>query len=136
MRKRDQEKKEKMKKYADSRQHAKTNDLKIGDAVLVRQPKKNKLSTPFNPEPFVVEAWKGTLVTARRGSQKITRNVSFFKKIDIRGHEWDISERNDDDDDDFFRMINHRALGNEHNQELAPLCRSQRQRKLPNRFGF
>ena len=98
MRKRDQEKKEKMKKYSDHRQHSKTTDLKIGDTVLIRQPKKNKLTPPFNPKPFTVEARKGTMVTVKRGSKKITRNISFFKKIDNRVTD---SSDDEDDDDDF-----------------------------------
>ena len=40
--------------------------------MLVRQPKKNKLSTPFNPEPLVVEEKKGSMVTASDGSKSIT----------------------------------------------------------------
>ena len=131
MRKRDQEKKEKMKKYSDHRQHSKTTDLKIGDTVLIRQPKKNKLTPPFNPKPFTVEfARKGTMVTVKRGSKKITRNISFFKKIDNR-----VTDRSDDeDDDDDFDCD--RTNEDQHNQKPAHLRRSQRERRQPNRLGF
>jgi hypothetical protein len=112
MRKRDQEKK-KMKKYSDHRQHSKTTDLKIGDTVLIRQPKKNKLTPPFNPKPSTVEARKGTMVTVKRGSKKITRNISFFKKIDNRAT--DTSDDEDDDDDFDCDRTNE----DQHNQEPA-----------------
>ena len=41
-----------MKEYADKRSHAKSTDLNIGDKVLIKQPKKDKMSTPFKPVPL------------------------------------------------------------------------------------
>ena len=61
------------------KQGVKPSDIKPGDTVLVRQPKKNKLSTPFNLEPLVVEEKKGSIVTASDGFKSITRNSSMFK---------------------------------------------------------
>ena len=81
MAERDAEQKSKIKAYADSKLGTKSSDIKPGDAVLVRQPKKNKLSTPFNPEPLVVEEKKGSMVTASDGFKSITRNSSMFKII-------------------------------------------------------
>jgi hypothetical protein len=127
MRKRNQEK---MKKYSDHRQHSKTTDLKIGDRVLIRQPKKNKLTPSFNPKPFTVDARKGTMVTVKSGSKRITRNISFFKKIDNRIT--DSSDDEDDDDDFDCDRTNEDQL----NQEPARLRRSQRERRQPNRLGF
>ena len=49
--------------------------------MLVRQPKKNKLTTPFNPEPLIVEEKKGSMITASDGFKSITRNSSMFKII-------------------------------------------------------
>ena len=43
--------------------------------------KKNKLSTPYRPEPLVVEEKKGSMVTASDGLKSITRNSSMFKVI-------------------------------------------------------
>ncbi|CAC5381706.1 unnamed protein product [Mytilus coruscus] len=48
----DKRKKDKMKNYADTRRNAEPSDLKIGDTVLVRQDKQNKLSTPYNSNPY------------------------------------------------------------------------------------
>ena len=37
----DSGKKRKMKEYADQRRHSKTSQIKVGDIVLIRQPKTN-----------------------------------------------------------------------------------------------
>ena len=52
MAERDAEQKSKIKVYADSKLGTKPSNIKPGDTVLVRQTNKNKLSTPFNPEPL------------------------------------------------------------------------------------
>ena len=78
---RDAMQKQKMKIYADLKAHAQEREIKPGEVVLMRQPKHNKLSTPYNPKPFVVEEKKGTMVTASNGSQTVTRNSSHFKVI-------------------------------------------------------
>ena len=53
--------KDKMKKYFDNRYRTKNRQIHIGDHVLVKQPRLNKLTPPFNPDPFFVnvsrEAW-------------------------------------------------------------------------------
>ena len=53
-----------MKQYADKRNHAKNINLQIGDYVLVRQQKKNKLSTIFGKTPYRVTEIKATMITA------------------------------------------------------------------------
>lgn len=80
-RKRDADKKQIMKKYADKRNHAKESDLQIGDKVLIKQEKENKMSTPFKPVPYEVKDRKGSMITARRGDHHVTRNMSFFKRL-------------------------------------------------------
>ena len=77
VRENDRNGKEKMKMNADKFNHAKEHTILVGDTILVRQQKKNKLSTRFDPEPYQVTRVKGTMVTATR----LTRNISFFKKI-------------------------------------------------------
>ena len=78
---RDYEQKNKIKLHADDRWRTKHNDLKVGDHVLVTQPKLNKFSTPFSPKLFRVKQTKHSLVTAENDDKTITRNASFFKKI-------------------------------------------------------
>ena len=134
LRQRDLAKKEKMKEDADKRQHSKTNDLKVGDTVLIRQPKKNKLSPLFDPKPFTVEARKGTMVTAKRDSHTITRNVSFFKKIS--GLQNNTSADEDESDDDDVPMTSALTRQEQDRQEPARPRRSERNRRQPNRFGY
>ena len=76
--------KAKMKSYADDRRNAKPSDLAPGDTVLVEQRKRNKTTPIYDSEPFLVVNRKGPMVTARRGQQEVTRNSSYFKRIDNR----------------------------------------------------
>ena len=85
VRKRNTEAKNIMKCYADKRQCAKANPVTTGDTVLVRQPKLNKMSTPYDPTPLIAKERKGTMITAERGNgSKVTRNVSMFHSIPQR----------------------------------------------------
>ena len=77
----DKEGKTKMKAAADDSRNSSYPDIKLGDNVLVKQPKENKLTTPFSPEPMTVTARQGSMVTASNARRSITRNSSHFKKI-------------------------------------------------------
>ena len=72
-----------MKEYADKRSHAKSTDPNISDKVLIKQPKKDKMSTytPFKPEPLEIKDKKGNMITAQNEEHTVTRNASFFKKL-------------------------------------------------------
>jgi hypothetical protein len=81
LKRRDERMKQYMKQLADARNHAHPLNLDVGDHVLVKQDQKNKLDTPFKPQPYQIESRKGSMITASNNESKITRNVSFFKKI-------------------------------------------------------
>ena len=82
VRARDSEMKAKQKQYADERNHAKSSEICVGDTVLIRQKKRNKLTPAYNPEPFVVEKIKGSMITARSPNLGVkSRNSSMFKQI-------------------------------------------------------
>ena len=70
-----------MKEYADKCSHATSTDLDVGDKVLIKQPKKDKMSTPSKPEPLEIKDKKGSMITAQTGEYTVTRNASFFKKL-------------------------------------------------------
>ena len=70
----DATRKEKMKEYADKCRNAKSTDLSVGDKVLIKQPKENKMSTPFKPEPLQITHKKGSMITAQNGERTVTRN--------------------------------------------------------------
>ena len=82
LRHRDAANKAKAKAYSDRRRHAKQSDLQVGDTVLVRQPRRNKLSTPYDARPLEIITRSGSMITAQRGDYTITRNASFFKRFD------------------------------------------------------
>ena len=79
----DRTKKELATDYATLRHHAKPCSLPVGDRVLVKQPRKNKLSSPFNPHPDRIIAQKGSMSTAKNleTDREITGNQTHFKSI-------------------------------------------------------
>ena len=87
----------KMKEYQDARSHAKPSPITVGDTVIVKQPKRNKLSTRFSSKPYIVIDRRGTRVVAQNEQHTVTRNVSHFKKI--RKEHYDKASDSDSDDD-------------------------------------
>lgn len=84
LRDRDAEMKLKGKEYADRKRHAKTNDVKEGDEVVVkRQMITNKLATRFEPTVYRVAERKGSEVTIENEGTgtRYRRNVTHVKKI-------------------------------------------------------
>ena len=77
-----------MKVYADSRRNAKPHHFNVGDLVSVKQKKNNKLSTPFDPKPYVITKVKGSMIITKRISdgKNITRNSSHFKLLNLSMH--------------------------------------------------
>ena len=69
------------KAYADNRRGATPKSIRIGDAVLLRAEKSNKLSSNFNPSPFKVVNKTGAEVTVRNDAgAEFKRNTAFVKK--------------------------------------------------------
>eukprot|EP00795_Rhopilema_esculentum_P007956 gene7956-13851_t len=57
------------------------SNIQVGDTVLVRQQKRDKLRTRFSKTPYKVINRKGTQITAEDSNQRrVTLKVSFFKK--------------------------------------------------------
>ena len=133
---RDAEQKEKIKAYADKKLRVRPSDIKPGDTVLVRQQKKNKLSTPYRPEPLVVEEKKGSMVTASDGLKSITRNSSMFKVIPSNlkaDPEWC---KHEEEPEDFVTET--QDVSKEKTPSLSDsvnLRRSGRERRPPKRFA-
>ncbi|MCG8094404.1 MAG: DDE-type integrase/transposase/recombinase [Candidatus Thiodiazotropha endolucinida] len=84
IRKRDTDAKQKRKQYADKKTGARRSKIRIGDSVLVKQPKLNKLTPPFNPQPGVIIEKKGSMVKVRHNDRTVTRDASHFKPIPSR----------------------------------------------------
>ena len=77
---RDHVQKQKSKQYFDKRFRSKVSLIQKGDLVLLKQIKKNKLTTTFDVRPFRVVSVKGT-VAIERDDVQIMRNMSLLKKI-------------------------------------------------------
>lgn len=105
VRQRDKAAKQRMKDYSDQRHHHVPSMIKVGDKVLIKQQRKNKLSTPFDPEPVTVVGRKGSMLILRKhDGTELARNVSHAKRIFRKSaRKCPQTTRNDsdyDDDDD------------------------------------
>ena len=118
--------------YADTKARAMTSTIKVGDIVLVRQRKHNKLSARFDPIPLQVVHLNEAMVTAPHNGKYITRNVSHFKVIN--------TERQGDDEEEEDDLLSSPNLNsNIPNANANPLQnelrRSTRDRRRVDRFG-
>lgn len=124
LRDRDWEKKTKAKIYADTSRGAQPCDLQVGDQVLLKQKKSNKLSTNFQPEPYEIVERKGNSVVIQspQKSQKgqYHRNVTEVKKFNTREEQPDKSSDHEEEP-----PVDH------HDMERRP----QRNRHPPDRYG-
>ncbi|KAJ1142668.1 hypothetical protein NDU88_008981 [Pleurodeles waltl] len=61
------------------KRRAKQREVQVCDLVLVKNRRSgSKFLQPFEKEPGVVSITKGTMITAHKGHEYITRNISFF----------------------------------------------------------
>jgi len=69
------------KRYQDRRRNTKESDIQVGDIVICKQQKHNKVSPNFSPEQFVVTKRRGTTIFAENDNHFRKRNISYFTKI-------------------------------------------------------
>lgn len=67
-----------MKQDADKRLHTKEHTFKVGDLVIVKQPKIRKSTPKFNLSPYTVTSVHGNMIQAKNEIHDICRNSSFF----------------------------------------------------------
>ena len=107
---RDNIQKQKSKQYFDKRFKAKSSQIQQGDMVLLKQVKRNKLTTRFDVHPYRVVCIKGTVAIIERDHVQIMRNKSFLRKVPSDSLSQDRNllnnksklvhtQENDDDDD-------------------------------------
>ncbi len=75
----DRKAKERIKKEYDRRMGAREPQIQVGMKVLLKVERKRKADPRWDPQPYTIIAIKGTMVTAKRGDIKVTRNSSGFK---------------------------------------------------------
>ena len=72
-------------KATDRKQYVKEHDVCVDDIVLVPQKKRNKFTTPYRKEKYVVTNVKRSMITAQNAEGHImTRDASKMKKIGIQ----------------------------------------------------
>ena len=82
VRNKESEQKSREKAYDDAKRKVRYSDVLPGDRVLVKQEKKTKLSTPFNPNPYLVVSKDGnSLVVQSQDGAQYSRNTSHVKKL-------------------------------------------------------
>ena len=129
------------KHYADNRRNAKHRDIKVGDSVLVRQKRTNKLSANFSSKPFTDIKKNNSKITVRNSNgYTITRNVSHFKRIPNQQNvETDTDDKNNNntnnntkDFDNNQTQVGNNEIERTNNEEVR---RSSRERRMPERYG-
>ncbi len=105
-----------MKEKADKRSHSCQPNIQI------RQKKRDKFSTKFDPAPYKVIEVKGSMVTATRNKKSITRNVSHFKQIPTSVKTPDADHESSDDE-----------FESEETQRVQQQPPTQAQRRYPTR---
>ena len=127
------------KSYVDQRRGVKRSDIAIGDHVLVKRKKQNKLSPQFEETPLIVVQWNRSRVTAEDSNKRcITRNVSHFKRITNPRNPADSSDSDDILDTQVAANATDEVIAqNEQQQQQQHNIprRSARQLKPPVRFG-
>ncbi|KAJ1200879.1 hypothetical protein NDU88_004700 [Pleurodeles waltl] len=60
---------------------ARARDIRIGNQVIIKDRKPGwKFRTPYEPGVWTETGVSGTMVTAEKGSDQVTRNILWFKK--------------------------------------------------------
>ena len=94
---RDAEYKQKMKQKSEGRK-TRENNLLLGDYVLVKQPRKNKWSTPYESVSYVVCSIRRSQITARRvtDGRTVCGDASQFKRANAVINTTDEPEKNEE----------------------------------------
>lgn len=129
VRDRDKNKKEEGKKYADTKRHAKPNEIKEGDDVVLKRPKvTNKLSSTFEPTTYTVKNRHGSEIMVENAATgtEYRRNVAHAKKIPHGGF------RMPETDEGTATDHNPDATTSDQNERPKP----KRSIRTPKRYGF
>ena len=99
--------------------------MHIGDCVLVKEPRINKIRAPFDPDPYFIKCVKGSMTTAERKNKHITQNKEHFKLLPINnGNKLNcrnITINNENDDDFDFNLV--KSTTENENNPSPPISR-------------
>ncbi|MEM7165275.1 MAG: DDE-type integrase/transposase/recombinase [Planctomycetota bacterium] len=59
----------------------KESTITVGDKILLKQSRKNQLSSYYDPEPYTVTHKHGSAITVTNGNHSFTRDLSHAKKL-------------------------------------------------------
>ena len=127
----------KMKTYADGRNNHKASTIQIGDMVLVRQKRKNKLSSRYHPEPVRIIQRKGSMVTVEKpDGSTLTRNIFHVKKISKEAtNRWkNVPEESEEEDSEDIPEDNPDGQNKSPEQQVQ-IRRPARERQPPSYLG-
>ena len=144
MRKTDQRRKEIIAEKANNTRKPLDNTIQVGDYVLIRQKRQNKLSTSYEKQPYKVIKITGPSVTVKVRGNYFRRHISHVKKYQGHGDYYDKfsfheNQCNQDYFDDYENPPNvlpQNPPNNPSNQgEAQPrLARPVRIRRRPNHY--
>jgi hypothetical protein len=123
-----------MKLYADKMRKAKSSEIQVGDAVLLKQRKQTKLSCRFDPIPFCVTRIKGTMITVMRNGKFVTRNASLLKKI-TPSKSYDYDRETDEDVEDEHDCTTPSVSSSDNNLSTPPRRYPTRDRTRVQHYG-
>ncbi|KAJ1176910.1 hypothetical protein NDU88_002177 [Pleurodeles waltl] len=79
-----QQSRERTNQKATERQRRRYLGFQEGNLVVVKIHRPGgKFQTPFEPEPWQVISVRGAMITATRGRQRVTRNISHFRRTGV-----------------------------------------------------
>ncbi|GFR62604.1 transposon Ty3-G Gag-Pol polyprotein [Elysia marginata] len=113
--------KAKQKEFADRTRTTQPHSLTVGDTVLLRQKKTNKLTPPYIPKPYKVADVKGSMITAKRGTHQIVRNSWYFKQIPYQQVEEKEEINTDTDVLEDFPETHQQQYPQPHAEQRSPL---------------
>lgn len=140
IRERDWEAKMKGKFYSDTKRHAKENPLQIGESVLVKAQKTDKLSTNFDPVPRKVINREGSEVTVQsEDGVQTKRHLTAVKKFLEEEKDSEREEekvRSEDNQNEVRNEDNQKQIGKEEESDIEIQVRNRpcRIRKTPSKF--
>jgi len=76
--------KQKSKENTDFDRNSKPHTFQIGDLVLLKQVKRNKTTTPFDPDPYHITGINHSMITVSRAGKSYARNSSLIQHFTRR----------------------------------------------------
>ena len=118
------------KKNADQNRNCKPQNIHVEDLVFIKQKRRNKSISRYNPNPFrVIKVSKSDVTIRTTDGKELCRNKSFFKRLLRATNEYDPVETEDK------TSALTEGLKENKDETKTETIRSNRTRQPPDRFG-